>query len=84
MTEITVRQRNQVTIPAEIAAAAGIHPGSKFDLVWANGVITMRPMEHRDSGESVLKYAGIGKGLWGDSREEIDANIDRERASWDR
>lgn len=84
MTEITVRQRNQVTIPADIALAAGIAPGAKFDLIWANGVITMRPIEHADSATSVLQYAGIGAGLWGSSPEEIEATIESNRAGWDR
>ena len=41
MTEITVRQRNQVTIPKAIAEAAGIEEGTVCDMQYANGVITI-------------------------------------------
>lgn len=73
-----------MTIPAAIAAAAGIHTGSKFDVEWANGVITLRPLHHDDERESMLAYSGIGASLWGDSQEEIDVQIGRERSTWDR
>ncbi|MEI6363833.1 MAG: AbrB/MazE/SpoVT family DNA-binding domain-containing protein [Actinomycetes bacterium] len=84
MTEITVRQRNQVTIPKAIADAAGISEGTVCDLQFANGVITIRLADHRQPGDSIMRFAGIGKGLWGSTPEEIDRTIAEDHASWER
>ncbi len=75
MTEITVRQRNQVTIPKAIAEAAGIAEGTVCDMQYANGVITIRlpraPPTHRH--HAVRRQSA---GAYGASTpEEIDRNI---------
>jgi bifunctional DNA-binding transcriptional regulator/antitoxin component of YhaV-PrlF toxin-antitoxin module len=83
MTEITVRQRNQVTIPKAIAEAAGIEEGTVCDMQYANGVITIQLPEHRPPVD-VMQYAGIGRGLWGETPEEVDRTIRALRDEWDR
>jgi bifunctional DNA-binding transcriptional regulator/antitoxin component of YhaV-PrlF toxin-antitoxin module len=83
MTQITVRQRNQVTIPKAIAEAAGIGEGVVCDMQYADGVITIRLPEHRPPVD-FMQYAGIGRGLWGETAEEIDRNIRELRDEWDR
>ena len=84
MTPITVRQRNQVTIPKAIAEAAGITEGTVCDLHYENGVITIKVPWHREPGDSILKYAGIARGVWGETPEEVDRTIRELRDSWDR
>ena len=84
MTEITVRQRNQITIPKAIAEEAGIAEGAVGDLSYANGVITIAFRGHSREPFDVSRYIGIGKGLWGDTVEEIDRTIAEDHASWER
>jgi bifunctional DNA-binding transcriptional regulator/antitoxin component of YhaV-PrlF toxin-antitoxin module len=84
MTPITVRQRNQVTIPKAIAEAAGLTEGTVCDLHYENGVITIKVPWHREPGDSILKYAGIARGVWGETPEEVDRTIRELRDSWDR
>ena len=83
MTEITVRQRNQVTIPKAIAEEAGIEEGTVCDMQYANGVITIRVPEHRPPID-IMQYAGSLSGVWGSTPEEIDRNIRALRDEWDR
>jgi bifunctional DNA-binding transcriptional regulator/antitoxin component of YhaV-PrlF toxin-antitoxin module len=84
MTEITVRQRNQITIPKAIAEEAGIAEGAVGDLSYANGVITISFRAHPREPFDVSQYIGIGKGLWGDSVEEIDRTLREQRDTADR
>ena len=84
MTEITVRQRNQITIPKAIAEEAGIAEGAVGDLSYANGVITISFRAHPREPFDVSQYIGIGKGLWGDTVEEIDRTLREQRETADR
>ena len=83
MPEITVRQRNQITIPKAIAEEAGIAEGAVGDLSYANGVITISFRGHRPPID-ISQYAGVLAGVWGDTPEEIDQNIRETRDSFDR
>ena len=84
MTRITVRQRNQVTIPQAIAEEAGISAGVVCDMQYANGVITIRLADHRMPGEGIMRFAGIGRGAWGATPEEVERTIAEDHASWER
>lgn len=84
MTEITVRQRNQITIPKAIAEEAGIAEGAVGELSYANGVITISFRAHPREPFDVSQYIGIGKGLWGDTVEEIDRTLREQRDTADR
>lgn len=85
MTEVIMRQRGQITIPHEIVERAGLEPGMSMDLHYVeNGTIVIRLAGHHDSVADILRrYAGIGKGIWGDTDEEVEAWIARERAEND-
>lgn len=84
MTEITVRQRNQITIPKAIAEEAGIAEGAVGDLSYADGVITITFRGHRREPVDISQYIGIAKGLWGDTPEEIERAIAEDHDSWER
>lgn len=84
MTVVTVREKNQVTIPRAIARAAGIEPGTTFDIQYVNGVITMTLSEHRKAGDSLEQYAGVGRGLWGHTASDVAESLERDRATWER
>ncbi len=84
MSKITVRQRNQITIPKAIAEQAGISEGMVCDLVFVNGTIMIRLPEHDAPADDLMQYAGIGRGLWGQTSEDVDRTIRETRDSFDR
>ncbi|WP_295992970.1 AbrB/MazE/SpoVT family DNA-binding domain-containing protein [Rugamonas sp.] len=84
MYQIRVEQNNQISLPSEIVQQAGIQPNDVLDVTFIDGVVTLMPSRRVDSAISIMDYAGIGKGAWGKTADEIEANLARDRASWDR
>lgn len=84
MTEVTVRQRNQITIPKAVAEEAGIAEGSVGDKAYADGVITITFRGHPREPMDISQYIGIAKGVWGDTPEETDRILREQRDEWDR
>ena len=83
MVKVTIRARNQLTVPVDIAAAAGLATGSLCDMDYANGVITITPSTSpalRPLGD----FAGIARGVWGDTDEAMQRQIRDDRESWQR
>ncbi len=84
MPQVRVRHKHQITIPSDIAQAAHIKPEDVLDIAYANGIITLVPQKRRQRKESIMSYAGIARGLWGNTAAEIDASIRNDRDSWER
>lgn len=84
MPQIRIRGRNQITLPAAIATAANLHPDDTLDVNFVNGVITLIPVANDKARRSIMDYVGSAKGMWGKTKEEIDAYIRNERDSWER
>ena len=56
----TVTGKNQITIPAKLASAAGIRPGTRIDWTLSDeGVLIARMLPSR--GELARKAAGMGR-----------------------
>lgn len=76
-TRVSLRAKNQITIPEQIVRKLGLVPGDTL-LVEADdrnpSVLHIRPVRR--------SYAGVAKGIYGDVRE-IDKYIHEERASWE-
>lgn len=75
--ETTIRDRNQVTIPKEIADARGLRAGQR--------VLIVLDDEHPD--EFVVRrlrdsYAGLLTGVYGRDAAERDAYVRGEREGW--
>lgn len=83
MAEIRIRDRNQLTVPVDIAQAAGIGPGSLCRMDYVNGIITITPADAHRS-RSLEAFAGSARGAWGDGPQEIDDAIAADRDSWQR
>ncbi len=79
-----MRHNKHVTIPRATAQAAGIEPGTTVDIQYVNGVITMTRSEHCGPADSLEQYAGIGKGLWGQTNNEIAESLEHDRDTWER
>ncbi len=84
MTQVRVRPKHQITIPTRIAEAAHIKPDDVLDVSYANGVVTLIPANRKERKESVMAYAGIAHGIWGQTTAEIDAGLQAARDSWER
>ena len=83
MPEVTIRQRNQLTVPAEIARQVGIQPGTTCTIEVVGGVITLTPTGG-PAGQPLAAYRGAARGAWGPTPAEIEATIAADRASWQR
>ena len=44
MTQIRIRERNQITLPANIVIAASLSPNDTLEVSFANGIITLIPV----------------------------------------
>ena len=77
--QVTLRERNQLTLPERIAARIAAKPGDRLLLmVEAADPSVVRVKRLKDS------YAGIATGVYGHTDEERAAYIAEERDSWDR
>ena len=83
MVEVWIRQRNQLTVPVDIASEAGIGPGSLCHMDIVNGVITLTPAEG-PAPRSLDSYAGIARGAWGRTAADVEASVMGDRDAWQR
>lgn len=84
MPQVRVRPKHQITIPSRIAEAAHLKPDDMLEVTYANGVVTLIPVKRKERKESVMAYAGIARGLWGQTTAEIEADLYSHRDSWER
>ena len=84
MSQVRVRPKHQITLPSRIVAAAHLKPDDLLEVAYANGVVTLVPLSRKERKESVMDYAGIARGIWGQTTDEIEAGLSRDRASWER
>lgn len=85
MSTITVnlRERRQITLPADIVAAAGLHIDDTLDVSWVRGAIVMVPTRAAQAGQrSMRRFLGATAGLYGASAEDADAYLRDQRSTW--
>lgn len=77
MPEIRMRSKHQLTLPAQIVREARLSLDDRLEVTYTNGVIvlTPRPVASSSREFDLMAYAGIGKGIWGESAQEVDAFI---------
>lgn len=77
---MTVSSKRQITLPAAMARELGIEPGGKLVAHVEDGCIVLRPRP-----ASWLEYITSGPGgVYGKTKEEVDAYIKDVRRGWDR
>ena len=85
MSVIRMRSKNQFTLPASLVRASGIQIDDKLSVSLVNGSIVITPISPEHQGLSdVMAFAGIAQGVWGDCPEEVEHNLQRDRATWER
>ena len=84
MPEITIDQKGQISIPEEILQTWQIQPYDKISVKLVNGAVILTPVKHREKKQSILSYAGVARGIWGDSADELDRFVSYERDSWEK
>jgi bifunctional DNA-binding transcriptional regulator/antitoxin component of YhaV-PrlF toxin-antitoxin module len=85
MPEIRMRAKNQFTLPASLVRESGIEVDDKLSVALVNGSIVITPMGPKHQGlNDIMSFAGIAQGVWGDSPEEVEQTIRRDRATWER
>ena len=87
MSKIRLEKQRQLTLPPEIVEQAGIRQHDMLEASYEDGAIILRPIRsHEPAGptKSIMDYAGSCKGAWGNTPEEVEANLAEDRASWDR
>lgn len=83
MTDVWIRQRNQLTIPVDIARQAGLEAGSLCHMEFINGVITVTPAATA-AERSLEYYAGIARGAWGRTQAQVEIATTSQRDPWQR
>ena len=84
MSQVRIRPKHQITLPSRIVAAAHLKLDDVLEVAYANGVVTLIPVNRKERTESVMAYAGIARGIWGQTTEEVEAGLSSDRASWER
>lgn len=76
---VRVSTKGQVVIPLAVRRKLGIKPGDELVIVSGEDeAILMKAKRYAES------LRGLGKGLYGRTREEIDAYVRGERETWSR
>ena len=84
MSQVRVRLKHQITIPTRIAEAAHIKPNDMLEVAYTNGVVTLVSVNRRERKGSAMAYAGIARGIWGQTTAEIEAGLKSEHDSWEK
>lgn len=84
MGHVTVRQRNQITLPPEAVEELGLRVGDTGEVTVQGNALIIRFRSRQAARAAVERAYGALKGVWGTTYEEIQATIDRDRASWNR
>ena len=65
---VHLRDRRQITLPADIVAAAGLRTDDPLQISWSHGAIVMVPsLAPRQAPRAMSRFLGEAKGLYGTS-----------------
>lgn len=78
MPTVTVSSKSQITLPAQIVRALGLHGGDKLTVELIDGRIVAVPPPASWAGY----MRGSAKGVYGRTTHEVDRYVAEERASW--
>lgn len=88
MPQVKLREKGQVTIPADLLQEWGrqhhVATNDAIDVQLSNGVLMLIPSKRHAAKRDIMSFAGVGKGLWGNTQQEIETTIQELRHSWTR
>jgi len=84
MPQVRIRNKHQITIPKRIADEARLKTDDLLEVSYRDGQIILKAPGSGKPAGSVMDYAGICRGMWGGTTGEIQAELARERDSWER
>ena len=65
--------------------AAKLQPGDRLIVDYLNGVIVITPkVDAHCARNDLMSFAGIGKGLWGDTPGQVNTTLAGLRDAWER
>ena len=83
--QVRVRNKHQITLPAEVVRAAQIGMNDILSVEYKDGVITLITQKVvQEKKRSLMALAGSTKGLYGANTEEREEYTRNERNSWER
>jgi len=74
---VRLGRKGQIVLPMEMRASLGVKEGDELLLIMEDDHILVTTPEH-----FAHRTLGLLKGTWGDSPEEIDDYICKERDTW--
>ncbi len=85
MPQVMLQDRHQITLPKAIVQQAHIHKNDVLDVSFQDGRIILKLLDipKKKTRSSIMDYAGITEGLYGESTEEVQAYVDELRADRD-
>jgi hypothetical protein len=88
MLQVKLREKGQVTIPAELlqewSRTNQVATNDTMEVNLSNGVLMLIPSKRHATKRDIMSFAGVGKGLWGSTQDEIETTIQDLRSSWTR
>ena len=82
--DIRIRAKHQITLPAHVVRAVNLREDDTLSVRVINGNIVMTPHKTLSPADDLMQFAGLLKGVWGNTPEEIDASIQDIRGEWER
>lgn len=80
---VSLRDRRQITLPAEIVSAAGLSTNDTLEVRLVNGNIVLVPTHvAQPAPRSMSRFLGAAQGLYGATAEEADAQLRAQRDEW--
>jgi antitoxin component of MazEF toxin-antitoxin module len=88
MPQVKLREKGQVTIPADLlqewSRKNQVATNDSIEVSLSNGVLMLIPSKRHTAKRDIMSFAGAGKGLWGNTHEDIKTSIQQLRNSWTR
>ena len=76
----TISSKNQITLPAQLLREMGLGAGDRLAVQREGNRLILRPRPK----DWVEYYGGSLRGLYGETKEELDAYVDGLRNEWER
>ncbi len=90
MPQVMIQEHHQITLPKSIVQQAHIDTDDMLDVSFQNGYIMLKVLDipqKEKQRTSIMDYAGITEGLYGNSIEEFQSYVDDVRSdrtlAWD-